>query len=181
MPLVERLCVFRLKREICERLCRGCSYPLGGVTIISTLTSNAIIPMIQHYTYSVRPNWAALSVRWMVLVVVMLGTIISSIGGTSSHGLAAFATTFHSSSAPSDTSYERFHEHAHADVGVELVDQNAGADYPHHHGSDHSHDKAHALPVAWHSGAPQLPDRFGLVWPWIEMVQASRLERPPID
>ena len=136
--------------------------------------------MTQHFSYALRPHRAALGMGWLVLVVIMFGTIISSIGGTSSHGLAAFATALHVTPTSMDTFHAHVHEHAHEDEGIGLVTQSAGADHPHHHGADHSHDKAHALPVAWRSAAPQLPGWFGLVRPWIEMVQASRLERPPM-
>ncbi|MDI1269545.1 MAG: hypothetical protein PSV40_10675 [Polaromonas sp.] len=126
---------------------------------------------------SLRPNGAALGVRWLVLVVILFGTIISSIGSTGSHGLAVIAAALHV--APSSSAES--HGHVHEDRGGELAmeNQSAGADHP-HHGADHSHDKAHALPVAWSSAAPQLPGWWGLVRPWIEMVQASRLERPPM-
>ena len=134
--------------------------------------------MTQHLSYALRPNRAALGMRWLVLVVIMFGTIISSIGGTSSHGLAAFPAALHATPTFLDTSHE--HEHAYEDRGIGLGTQSAGADHPHHHGADHSHDKAHALSAAWHSAAPQLPGWFGLVRPWIEMVQASRLDRPPM-
>ena len=136
--------------------------------------------MTQHISYALRPHRAALSVGWLVLVVILFGTIISSIGGTSSHGLAAFQAALHITPTSLDTSDEPVHEHAQEDEGIGWVTQGAGADHPHHHGADHSHDKAHALPVAWRSVAPQLPGWFGLVRPWIEMVQASRLERPPM-
>ena len=136
--------------------------------------------MTQHISYALRPHRAALSVGWLVLVVILFGTIIFSIGGTSSHGLAAFQAALHITPTSLDTSDEHVHEHAQEDEGIGWVTQGAGADHPHHHGADHSHDKAHALPVAWHSVAPQLPGWFGLVRPWIEMVQASRLERPPM-
>ncbi|CAN5440134.1 hypothetical protein BH10PSE16_BH10PSE16_10490 [soil metagenome] len=132
--------------------------------------------MTQHPSYALRPHRAALGMGWLVLVVILFGTIISSIGGTSSHGLAAFPTALHVTPFSSDES----HEHVHEDEGIGLVTQSAGADHPHHHGADHSHDNAHALPVAWSSAEPQLPGWFGLVRPWIEMVQASRLERPPM-
>ena len=135
--------------------------------------------MTQHISYAFRPNRAALGMRWLVLAVIMLGTIISSIGGTSSHGLAAFPTALHVAPMSLDTFPEHVHEHAQEDEGAGLVIQSAGADHP-HHGADHSHDKAHALPVAWSSVAPPLPGWFGLVRPWIEMVQSSRLERPPM-
>lgn len=129
--------------------------------------------MTQHLSYALRPNRAALGMRWLVLLVILLGTIISSIGSTNSHGIAA---ALHVSPTSLDTSHE--HAHEDGDSGLEML-HGAAADHP-HHGADHSHDKAHALPVIWSSAAPQLPGWFGIVWPWIEMVQTSRLERPPM-
>ena len=117
---------------------------------------------------------------WLVMVVILFATIISSIGRTGSHGLAAFPAALHVTVASLDTTHEHAHEHAHGDEGIGGVTQRAGADHPHHHGADHSHDKAHALPVAWSSAAPRLPGWFGHVRPWIEMVRGSRLERPPM-
>ena len=133
--------------------------------------------MIRQVLSCMRPTGAALGVRWLVVVVIMVGTMISSTGGTRSHGLAAIAAALHATTSSADEQ----HGHVHEDRGGELamVDKSAGTDHP-HHGTDHSHDNAHALPVAWSSAAPQLPGWFGLVWPWIEMVQASRLERPPM-
>jgi hypothetical protein len=127
-------------------------------------------------SFSLRPAGAALGVRWLVLVVILFGTILSSMGGTRSHGLAALAVTSHTA----DSSNEP-HGHAHEEHGVELamLDSSAGADHPHHE-ADHSHDKAHVLSVAWRSAVPQPPGWQGLVRPWIEMVEASRLERPPM-
>ena len=135
--------------------------------------------MTQHLSYTLRPHWAALGMGWLVLVVIMFGTIISSIGGTSSHGLAAFPAALHVTPTSSDTSLDHAHEHTHEDGGIGGVTQSAGSNH-HHHGADHSHDKAHALPVAWSSAAPQLPGWFGHVRLWIEMLRASRLERPPM-
>ena len=141
--------------------------------------------MTQQLSYALRPHRAVRGMGWLVLVlvvvVIMFGAIISSVGGTSSHGLAAFAAALHVVTPASlDTSDEHMHDQALGDEGIGRLTQGAGADHPHHHGADHSHDKAHALPVAWDSVAPQLPSWFGLVRPWIEMVQASRLERPPM-
>jgi hypothetical protein len=136
--------------------------------------------MTQHLSYALRPHRAAQGMGWLVLVVILIGTILSSIGGTSSHGLAAFQAALHVTPASLNTSDEHVHEHAHEDEGIGWETQSAGVDHPHHHGADHSHDKAHALPVAWHSAAPLLPAWFGLVRPWIEMIQAFRLERPPM-
>jgi hypothetical protein len=127
--------------------------------------------------FSLRPNRAALGMRWLILVVILFGTIFSSMGGTSSHGLAAIAVSLHA--APS--SANESHGHEHEDHGGELamVDKSASADHPHHE-MDHSHDKAHALSVAWGSAVPQPPNWRLSVRPWIEMVEAFRLERPPM-
>ena len=139
--------------------------------------------MPQHLSYAMRPTRPALGMRWLVLVVIMFGTNISSVGGTNSHGLAAIATALHATAFSTHESHEHALEHAHEDEaeeeGIGWVTQSAAADHP-HHGADHSHDKAHALPAAWNPAAPQLPGLFGLVRPWVEMVQASSLVRPPM-
>lgn len=129
--------------------------------------------MFLRFSYSSR-HGLALGVRWLVLAVFMFGTIVSSIGGTSSHGIAAITTVRHV--AP--FSFEESHEHAHDNEGSGAVNQSKGADHP-HHGADHSHDSAHALPTAWSTAAAQLPVWLGIVLPWSEMIQAARLERPP--
>lgn len=113
----------------------------------------------------------------MVLIVIVVGTIISSIGLTSSHGLAAISAGHPSASQPADEP----HGHSHGDQDDEdaAVDGLLGGDHA-HHAVDHSHDKAHALPGRWHSAATQTPGWCGQVRPWVEMVQASRLDRPPM-
>ena len=139
--------------------------------------------MTQHLSHALRPNRAARAMGWLVMVVVLFATIISSIGRASSHGFAAFPAALHVTAKFLDTFQKHVHEQAHEqareDGGIGGVTQSAGSN-DHHHGADHSHDKAHALPVAWSSAAPQLPGWFGHVRPWIEMVHASRLERPPM-
>jgi len=151
--------------------------PRGGYYLIPFGLQTQLHPMTLLVSCSLRPDGAALGVRWLVLVVIMFGTIIFSIGSTSSHGLAVIAAAHHVAPFSSDESHGHVHEVGGGEVA--MVNQSAGADHP-HHGADHSHDKAHALPVAWTSAAPQLPAWWGLVRPWIEMVQASRLERPPM-
>ena len=138
--------------------------------------------MTQHLSCALRPHRAALGMGWLVLVVILFGAILSSVGATSSHGLAAFPAALHAVPRASlDTSGKPVHEHAQAKEGTGWVTQSAGADHPHHHhGADHSHDKAHALPVAWRPAALQLAGWFGRVRPRVERVQASRLERPPM-
>jgi len=115
-------------------------------------------------------------------MVILLGTVLSSIGGTNSHGLAAITASLHATPALADAPNKQAHGHAHGDEEDEWMAAGHGAapDHP-HHGADHSHDKAHALPTAWRSSAPQLPVWLGHVLPWTEMVQADRLERPPMD
>ena len=135
--------------------------------------------MTRHLSCAMRPNGAAPGVRWLVLLVILFGTMLSSVGGTNSHGLAALATALHATPFSPDGSHEHVHEHAHEGEGSGSAKQSAGADHP-HHGTDHSHDKAHVLPALWNSAAPQLAGWCGRVRPWIEMVQASRLERPPM-
>jgi hypothetical protein len=151
---------------------------LGAVTMIAfDVFSTQQHFMILRASFSLCLTGAALGMRWLVLVVILFGTILSSIGGTSSHGLAAISVALHA--APS--SPDEPHGHAHEDQGAEFVmlDQGLSADHPHHE-MDHSHDKAHALSVAWRTAAPQPSSWLLSVRPWIEMVEASRLERPPM-
>ncbi|MES2840875.1 hypothetical protein [Hydrogenophaga sp.] len=137
--------------------------------------------MISSLTRSTRPDRAALGMRWLVLLVILFGTVISSVGSMNSHGIAAIASAGHADSAGPDTEHDHAHGHAHEDGGSTWVVGSHGgsADHP-HHGADHSHDKAHALPITWDVAAPQLPVWTGHARLWIEMVEPSRLERPPM-
>lgn len=137
--------------------------------------------MTAHLTRSKCPGRATLGMRWLVLLVILMGTFISSVGGTYSHGIAALAAVSHVYPASSDTEHDHAHGHAHEDGDSEwgMGSHGAGADHP-HHGADHSHDKAHALPFTWHVAAPQLPVWIGQARLRIDMAEASRLERPPM-
>lgn len=115
--------------------------------------------------------------QWLMLIVITLGTIASSIGLTSSHGLAVAEAThksvvFFSESADG---------HGHADPGIEVpvADERSSGGHP-HHAMDHSHDTAHHLPLAWGAVMPQLPIWEAAVQPRIDMGQAYRLDRPPM-
>lgn len=144
-----------------------------------------------------RPSWAPLGVRWLVLMVILFGTVLSSVGGTYSHGIAALTAELHGDPMTSgttdatayDSAVSAGHEHSHdhtqgpvdEDGDGELIMVSTGAPVDHsHHGADHSHDKAYALPAAWASASPQLPAWFGVVRSWTEMIEVSRLERPPM-
>ena len=137
--------------------------------------------MTSHQTRFTRPDRAALGVRWLVLLVILVGTFLSSVGSMYSHGIAAIAAVSHVAPASSDTEHDHVHGHAHEDGDSEWImgSHGASADHP-HHGADHSHDKAHALPMTWSVAAPQLPVWIGQAMLRIEMVEASRLERPPM-
>lgn len=128
-----------------------------------------------------RPDRATLGMRWLVLVVIMFGTMISSVGGMNSHGIALISEALHASSTNPDTQRDLEHGHVHEDGfdGLATVSHGTTGDHP-HHGVDHSHDKAHALPTTWSMATPQLPAWYGHVRQLIEMIQASRLERPPM-
>jgi len=166
---------------MCVCLCHGGSYPLGEVTIAPSPRFTSVPSMTLRLVHPSRPDRAVLSMRWLVLIVILFGAILSSIGGTNSHGLAAMGASLHTAPVSSNASHE--HAHVHEDDGEDsalaMVIPGAEVDHP-HHGADHSHDKAHALPAAWQSSTPQLPGWFGLVRPWMKMVRASRLERPPM-
>ncbi len=123
---------------------------------------------------SLRPLGVTAGVQWLILVLFLFGANISSIGAISSHGLAAIGPAFHVTSFSSGESYD----HVHEDEDNAAVSQSAGADHA-HHGGDHSHDKAHAVSAAWSTAAAQAPGWLGRVRPWSEMIQPSRLERPP--
>lgn len=132
--------------------------------------------MIQHVSASVPPTRAVQTMRWLVLIVIMFGTVISSVGFTISHGLAAIESPHQSAPISGDESHE------HANGGHDEVVALDGSESVYHpqHSLDHSHDKAHAAPVSWGSALPQLLGWKMQVRPWIETVQASRLERPPM-
>lgn len=152
--------------------------------------------MPTRFINHLRPTRAALGVRWLVLMVILFGTVVSSVGGTYSHGIAPLTAELHgnpTSGTADATAYATAaiagHEHSHdhtngvadeyGDGELTMVGTGTTADHP-HHGADHSHDKAYALPVAWASASPQIPGWFGVVRPWTQMDQASRLERPPM-
>lgn len=115
--------------------------------------------------------------QWLVLVVITFGMIVSSIGMTSSHGVAVIAAS-HESVRPSS---ENYHGHVHADPGIEFLvaDESSSGEHP-HHGMDHSHDTAHHLPLAWGDIPLLRPSWEVMVRPWIEMGQVYRLDRPPM-
>lgn len=107
--------------------------------------------------------------RWLVLMALIWGTLVSSVGLITSHGLAGLAVADHG--VASDDA----HGHAH-DEDVPVADP-AGA-HP-HHAADHSHDKAHALPEQLAVAHAASPERIAVAQAWVPGREAGRLDRPP--
>ena len=128
-----------------------------------------------------RPYRASRGMLWLLLWVILFATIVSSVGGMYSHGIAAISAVSHVSATFSVTEHDHAHSHAGEDGDGDRVEvsQGVSTDHP-HHGADHSHDKVHALPTTWSVAAPQLHVWIGQGVLRIEMVGASRLERPPM-
>lgn len=133
------------------------------------------MPHLAHATP--QPTLASLGLQWMVLVVITLGMIISSIGITSSHGVAVVAASHESMAAPQ----EDFHGHSHIDEGLEVLMMDTGSSVEHpHHGVDHSHDTAHHQSTAWPAVPTHSPSWGVMVRGLIELGQPYRLDRPPM-
>lgn len=116
-----------------------------------------------------RPAPPSRAVRYLMLMALIVGTVLAAMGNFKSHGLAAI----HASQHVAPCCQEEPPGHAHHDDGGHGTTEHA------HHGADHSHDKAHALPRAWGSAAALPPSWLAQAPPWLERVEASRLERPP--
>lgn len=115
-----------------------------------------------------RPSGLARGLQWLVLLALVLGTVLTAMGNVKSHGLAELAAVHEDAHSHEDDA------HDHHPSGI-----NTAADHA-HHGADHSHDKAHALPHAWACMAAQPPDWVNAPRLWVELVEAFRLERPPM-
>ncbi|MBN9369451.1 hypothetical protein [Hydrogenophaga sp.] len=121
--------------------------------------------------YPSRPRWLSRGMRLGVLLVILLGTLLSALGNLQSHGIQTLGVFQHAESAALDDS----HGHSHEDESLALFD---GLSHT-HLGADHSHDKAHALPV--------MPDvipamealRKPAMLAWMDRLTSRRLERPP--
>ena len=122
---------------------------------------------------------ASLGLRWLVLMVITLGMVISSVGMTTSHGVAVVAASHASMSTPLEDGHG--HGHVHTDEGLDVLMAEAGSGGEHpHHGADHSHDTAHPLHLAWLAVSAYSPRWGVMVRGLIEMGQPYRLDRPPM-
>lgn len=111
----------------------------------------------------------------LILMGMLFGAIVSSMGGVTSHGLAEFAASQHNVDGISVD----VHGHAHDDDEAKPALSDAGVDHP-HHSADHSHDKSHVPSSAITIAISMAASRPATVRPWVELVEAFRLERPPM-
>lgn len=122
-----------------------------------------------------RQTRITLGVCVLILWGMLFGTLASSMGGVMSHGLAEFVATHH----PIDEMSVDGHGHSHDDEDNGPTFSETGADHP-HHSADHTHDKSHVP-----SSAMTVAVAMASSWPvtaraWVELVEAFRLERPPM-
>lgn len=122
-----------------------------------------ILPLNRH-----RPD-RKICLRWLVLLALIWGSLVSSVGLTTSHGLAGLAAAEHGVAS------DDVHGHAH-DEEVPVADPAGG--HP-HHAPDHSHDKAHALPEQLAVVPAASPERIAVAQAWVPELEAGRLDRPP--
>lgn len=115
-----------------------------------------------------------LGVCALILLGMFFGTMVSSMGGVTSHGLAEFAASQHN---VVDISPD-VHGHSHDDDDKPAL-SDAGAEHA-HHGADHSHDKSHVPSHAMTVALSMASSRPATARPWVELVEAFRLERPPM-
>ncbi len=108
--------------------------------------------------------------RLCVLLVILVGTLLSSLGALHAHALAPLDAVQHAQAEHGDAP-----GHSHED------ESSAAYEGPSHThlGADHSHDKAHCLPVM-----PRLCLNSVTPWKprplcWRDRLMSHRLERPP--
>lgn len=118
-----------------------------------------------------RPWWVA-GLRVCVLAVLMLGTLVSSLGQLSSHGIAAVAAVQHDSDVG--------HGHSHEDDVPSAARAGADGAHAHHNSADHSHDKAHALPAQLALAQTAAPVWWALAHRLAPGRLVFRLDRPPM-
>lgn len=124
-----------------------------------------------------------LSVCVLILLGMLFGTMVSSMGGVTSHSLAEFAAGQHKI----EGILVDAHGHSHDDDGAKPAFSDAGADHP-HHSADHTHDKSHvpssAMTVAI-SIADSRPTTGSSGWrrsdwnalPWLEIPSGLALPK----
>lgn len=140
------------------------------------LSTQGLTSMPSRSPYPVqRRSSSSLGVWALILLGMLFGTMVSSMGGVTSHGLAAFAASQHH---VDDLALDA-HSHSHEEDDVKPASSDAGAEHA-HHGADHSHDKSHVPSHAMTVAMSMAASRPATARPWVELVAAFRLERPPM-
>ncbi|MCM2342252.1 hypothetical protein [Rhodoferax sp.] len=135
---------------------------------ITSMQSRSPYPSQRHARFT-------LGVCALILLGMLFGAIVSSMGGVTSHGLAEFAASQHNVDAIAVDA----HGHSHDDDDARPALLDAGADHP-HHSADHSHDKSHVPTTAITVAISMASSRPATARQWVELVEAFRLERPPM-
>lgn len=118
-----------------------------------------------------RHAWPMKDWRVWLVAVLLLGMLLSSLGHTSSHGIAAIAGVQHGQNTD--------HGHSHDDEPDGPL-TTSDASHAHHNSADHSHDKAHALPLKLSIHLPEAPIWRPLTHPLDAGWVVFRLDRPPM-
>lgn len=116
--------------------------------------------------------WLVTDARIWLLVVVLAGMLVSSIGFVNSHGLAPLAAAQHGDETAQGHGHPH-HEESDATVAETSLSHT-------HHSTDHSHDNAQVPPVALRMVAPSPPDWRKFTPARLKGSVAYRLERPPM-
>lgn len=122
-----------------------------------------------------RRHWLGRGLRLGVVLVVLLGTLLSSLGGLHSHGLKTLAAF---GQAGGDHGDGHAHTHESDTHDVDSLVALEGGQHG-HLGSDHSHDKAHALPAMPTFAPSPAPGWLPRAPAWAQRLAIRRLERPP--
>ena len=125
---------------------------------------------------SVCPTRLGRAVRVWVMMAMLVGTLISSLGVMNTHALAVLDALGAADMArDSDHDHEHEHGRSHDNGGLANGDETAHT----HLGSDHTHDKAHALPGLPKWSGTDTPDWTRRAVAWSDRLLVHRLERPP--
>ena len=156
-------------RLMCVGVFHVDSYPPPQVTIRRPSPHRPTVKSSAHPD-APRPPWLGRSMRACVLLIILFGTLLSSLGVLQTHALAPL-------DAIQIAQAEQDDSHGHPHEGDPLAAYE-GASHT-HLGSDHSHDKAHALPAMSGLGMSAAPPWRPRTRAWIDRLMTHRLDRPP--
>lgn len=108
--------------------------------------------------------------RLCVLLVILFGTLLSSLGALHAHALVPLDAVQHAQGKYGDAP-----GHSHQNASPISYESPSHT----HLGADHSHDKAHCLPVMPRLGLNSVTPRRPQLLSWRDRLMSHRLERPP--